>query len=321
MKKLIIWALIIGTLAYFGSKMLLHHKIESSVDSAIIALSPFASVSYDGVSSSLSGELTVDGIRVTIVGFNDEITIDRLGIDTPSFLSLLSIADIAENIQSPDDVIPEYFGFIAEGIHSKVDADYIEKLYGMRLQSLNVSDSEEAANKCSGKYGYSPTTLLGLGYTEQVVSLSTHFRRGNGQYVIDITTSTEDMWDFDAELILAGDMVSELSRGVRYRPRMKSMRLEYTDRSLNERVSKYCGQLGLSAAETVQAQLDSLHFFGEENGIEFDEYVVDPYTEFLNGKSAIVITAQPSEPISLNQIDLYKPSDVPALLDLKAEVY
>ena len=321
MKKLIIWAVVIGTAAYFGSKMLLHHKVESGVDSAILALSPFATVSYDGVSSTLSGELTIDGIRATINGFDDEITIDRLGIDTPSFLSLLSIVDIAENIHSPDDVIPEYFGFIVDGVHSKVEADYLKKLYDMRVQLLGAADAGEAAVECTGRYGYSPQALADLGYSEQVISLSAHFRRGHGNYVIDIATSTKDMWDFDAELTLAGDMVGEFSKGMRYRPRLSSMRLEYTDRSLNERVRKYCGRLGLSREETVQAQLDSLRFFGEENGIEFDEYVIEPYTEFLNGKSRLVITANPSEPISISQIDLYKPSDVPALLDLTAEVY
>jgi len=56
-------------------------------------------------------------------------------------------------------------------------------------------------------------------------------------------------------------------------------------------------------------------------GIEFDEYVVDPYTEFLGGKSRLVITAKPNEPVSISQIGLYKPSDVPALLDLSAEAF
>ena len=54
------------------------------------------------------------------------------------------------------------------------------------------------------------------------------------------------------------------------------------------------------------------------NGIEFDEYVLDPYKEFIGGKSTLVVTAKPNEPITISQIDLYKPSDVPALLNLEA---
>ncbi len=41
----------------------------------------------------------------------------------------------------------------------------------------------------------------------------------------------------------------------------------------------------------------------------------------LNGKSKLAVTAQPSEPVPINQIILYAPSDVPALLDLSAEAF
>ena len=60
-------------------------------------------------------------------------------------------------------------------------------------------------------------------------------------------------------------------------------------------------------------------YMGKMNGIEFDEYMIDPYQDFLRQGSSLVITAKPREPISLSQIKLYKPSDVPALLDLSAK--
>ena len=84
MKNLIIWAVILGTVGYGGSKFLLHHKVEKGVDMAVLFMSPFANVQYDGVSSTMTGELTIDGIRAQINGFKDEIYIERLGIDTPS---------------------------------------------------------------------------------------------------------------------------------------------------------------------------------------------------------------------------------------------
>ena len=99
------------------------------------------------------------------------------------------------------------------------------------------------------------------------------------------------------------------------------MRFEYEDRSLNKRVQRYCGQRGLTPEQTLQAQIAAFQFMGKQNGIVFDEYVMDPYKEFLGGKDSIVITARPTEPVSLTQIKLYNPSDVPALLDLTAEVY
>lgn len=321
MKKLIIWAIVLGAGAYFGSKMLLHHKVGEAVDTAFLMMSPYANIEYQGVSSTMSGELTIDGITLRIVGYDDEIHIDRIGIDTPSYFSLLNLTDISENIATPDEIIPESFGFIAEGLRVSVNSDYLKEIHRERLNALNESDIGAPAAECAGKYGYSPRALSSLGYTEQVASVSAHFKRGHGDYSIVIESDVENMWSLNGELTLAGDMVSEMSKGPRYRPRMKSMHIEYQDLSLNERVRKYCGSLGLSEEEVLQAQLDTLHFFGKENGIEFDEYVIEPYTEFLNGKSTLVITANPREPIAISQISLYKPSDVPALLDLSAEAF
>ncbi|MDJ0750857.1 MAG: hypothetical protein QNJ11_15330 [Woeseiaceae bacterium] len=319
MKNLIIWAIILGALGYGGSKLLLHHKVGRGVDQAILMVSPFVNIEYDGVSSTMGGQLTIDGVRAYMTGFDDEIYIDRLGIDTPSYFSLLGLADIRENIQSPDDVIPEYFGIVVEGVRMRVNADYFKKAYAASVADIDEADLQANAARCTGKYGFSPETLTRLGFSDQVVSITAHFRKGEGQYLVEMTSNVENMWDIDATMALAGDMLTELSKGTRYRPRMREMRIVFKDLSLRERVEKYCGQLGMSTDEIIAAQLEKLRYMGEVNGIEFDEYVIEPYTEFVKGKSTLVVTARPSEPVSLSQISLYKPSDVPALLDLSAE--
>lgn len=318
MKNLIISGVLLLVVAYFGAKWHLHGKVRDSVDSAVAMARPFADISYEGISSTLGGELTVDGVRARIGGFRDELYIERIGIDTPSFLSLLGLADLAKKAGSPGDVLPEHFGFLAEGVHMPVGADYFRTLYEKQLEAFGGKDSDDAAAECVGKYGFSPATLAALGYEEQVFSMWTTFRQDNSRYRLEIRSTALDMWDFDIEMTLVGDMVSELAKGAAYRPRMSALRIEYTDRSLKQRVSDYCGRRGLTDDEIVAAQLDAFRHIGATNGIEFDEYVLGPYLEFLDGKSSLVFTASPAEPVTLSQIGLYKPSDVPALLDLSA---
>ena len=321
MKNLIIGAVLLAAVGYGGSKLLLHNKVENSVDQAVLMMSPFVNVKYDGVSSTMGGELTVDTIEAQINDFSDPITIDRLGIDTPSYFSLLNLADMADNVGNPDDVIPEYFGFIAEGIRMRVDADYFRFMHTQLQNVVSETDVDEPAAVCTGKYGFSPATLEALGYSEQVVSVAAYFRREPSNYTVSVTSAVEDMWSINAEVTLAGNMIAELSQGPRARPRLSALRIEYVDESLNQRVADYCGRLGLSGEEIVAAQLDKLAQIGSSLGIEFDEYVIDPFTDFVGGKSRLVITAKPVEPISLSQIGLYKASDVPALLDLSAEAF
>jgi hypothetical protein len=212
----------------------------------------------------------------------------------------------------------EYFGFMVEGLRIPAGADYYKKLYKFALEARGVNDALDAAVECTGKYGFSPRALADLGYNEQVISSSITIHNQHGKYSFDMTMSMQDMWDIEGSLTLAGDMMSDLSMGRAYRPRLSSLEVAVTDRSLNKRVIDYCSRRGLSEKEIVQAQLDSFKFVGKEYGVEFDEYVLDPYMEYIGGKSTLVVTAKPNEPIAISQIDLYKPSDVPALLNLEA---
>lgn len=310
-----IWAIVLGTLGYGGAKLYMHHKVGSAMDNAVIMMSPYAKVEYEGVSSTLSGELTVDGVLVRMAGFRDELYIDRIGIDTPSFLTLLKLSDF---MTMKSDGMPDYLGFFFEGMRVPVNADYYQDLYDFMIDMRGVDDADQAAAECTGKYGFSPKALAALGYQDQVFSMSMFLRDDENKYSMDAEIGMENMWDMSANIALAGDMTAELSKGVMYRPRLRDMRIEFTDRSLRDRVVKYCGQRGLSPQEVRKAQVEAFKFVGEENGIEFDQYMLEPYLEFLEGKSTLVVTARPSEPVAFSQIDLYKPSDVPALLNLAA---
>ena len=301
--------------AYGGSKLYLHNEVSDAMDMAVLMVAPYADVDYRGVRSTLSGELTVEGVHVRIDGYGDDLYIDRIGIDTPSFLSLVALSDLTS--KGPD-AMPEYIGFLIEGLRIPVDADYFSDFYEFSLAMREAEDPENAAAACTGKYGFSPATLEALGYDEQIMSMYMTLRDEKTQYSIEMDVSMDDMWDVDADISFAGNMMAEFMKGMTYQPRLRNMHIEFTDQSLNQRVTKYCEELGLSPAETMRAQVDSFKFVGETNGIEFDQYIIDPYKEFLLGKSTLVFTAQPNNPVAFSQIDLYKPSDVPALLNLAA---
>ncbi|MDH3612352.1 MAG: hypothetical protein OEU90_15740 [Gammaproteobacteria bacterium] len=315
MKNFLIWAILVGGIGYGGAKLYLHKEVSDAMDMAVLMMSPYADVEYDGVGSTLSGELTVDGVRVRVDGFRDDLYIDRIGIDTPSFFSLLELSDLA-SMRSGG--MPDHIGFLIEGLRIPANADYYQELYDFSLEARGVADTSDAAVECTGRYGFSPKTLTALGYEDQVMSMSMTVHDDESRYSFDMTISMEDKWDMAASVALAGNLMTEMAKGPMYRPRLRDMRMEFTDRSLNQRVTKYCRQRGLSAEETLKAQIDTFKYAGESNGIEFDDYMLDPYKEFLLGKSTLVVTAKPSQPIAFSQIHLYKPSDVPALLNLAA---
>jgi len=315
MKNFIIWAILIGALGYGGAKFYLHSEVSDAMDMAVLMMSPYANVEYDGIGSTLSGELTVDGVRIRMDGYSDDLTIDRIGIDTPSFLSLISLSDLSS--MGPDGM-PEQIGFLVEGMRIPANADYYKDFYEFSLVARDAENADSAAAECTGRYGFSPAALSALGYEDQIMSMYMSIRDEDSRFSFDMQVRMDDMWDMDASVALAGNMVAEMMKGASSQPRLSNMHIEFTDRSLNGRVLKYCEQRGLTPVETMRAQIESFEFFGDLYGIEFDQYMIDPYKEFLAGKSTLVITAQPLHPVAFSQIDLYKPSDVPALLNLAA---
>ena len=143
MKNFFIWAILIAALGYGGAKFYLHSEVSDAMDMVVLMMSPYANVEYDGVGSTLSGELTVDGVRIRVDGYSDDLTIDRIGIDTPSFLSLISLSDLSS--KGPD-AMPEQIGFLVEGMRVPANADYYKDLYEY---SLVVRGAENESCRCT----------------------------------------------------------------------------------------------------------------------------------------------------------------------------
>jgi hypothetical protein len=126
------------------------------------------------------------------------------------------------------------------------------------------------------------------------------------------------MYDFDLTMTLSGLAdPTALARGAK--PLLVDAQLDYVDRSLNGRILAHCAEQQIGADEVIAAQVVEIETLARESGMELDAMLIEPYTQFLRGKQRITITSRPSRPVDLTQIGLYKPSDVPNLLNLTAE--
>lgn len=320
MKKLLIGVCLLGVVGYFGSKFYLHDKVSRNLDMVLVAARPYVDIEYKGVSSTLTGELSVDGITARFAGFQDPVHIQSVSIVTPGYFHLLSFVNLGGG--SPGDFeIPDALAVAFRGISVDVDADYMSAIYAAQRAQANTANAASPTAACGGNaYGFSGDMLDKLGYETLVVDAAAGYRQDDNRMVFDMSTHIEDMYDMT--FVMTFDSMpspQSIAMGT-FRPRLVSGRMEYVDRSLEDRVMKLCTETGqLSVDAVIDARVDALQAAAAKSGIEFDTYVIDPYVEFLNGKDTFIITAQPIEPVDLAHIGLYKPSDVPALLNLAAE--
>jgi hypothetical protein len=310
MRGALIWAVILGVGGYFGAKLYVQYKVARDLDAVLAQARPLADVEYDSVVATLSGELRVDGVSVRMAQYRDALTIDSVGLQTPGFLYLLGF-------DQRELEMPERLGVALEGIRVSADADFMRALES--LQAKAVARGElTAADECATSAGRTLATWKQLGYREVVADLRMGFRRQSGQLVMTFNADVEDMYEVGFELTLDGiSDPTQMARGAR--PMLVGGRIDYVDQSLNSRIMKYCTEQQVPTEDVIAAQLRELHAVARDNGMELDAMIVQPYTDFLLGKQRFTLIAQPPKPVDLTQLSLYKPSDVPNLLNLMAE--
>ena len=78
MKRFVVMAILVGVVGIAGAKAYVHHQVTTNLDRAILMVKPFADIQYDGVSSTLSGTLSVERISARIGTFSDRVEIDTI---------------------------------------------------------------------------------------------------------------------------------------------------------------------------------------------------------------------------------------------------
>lgn len=313
MRNLLVAIVLIGVGGYFGAKFYVQYKAAQDLDRVLVQARPFVDVEYESVVATLKGELRVEGITIHMPQYDDAINIESMSVRTPSFLFLLGFGGGAEDFEFPDRL-----GIEVTGLRGKVDADYMSVLKDAR--QLGVAEVElTAADHCASTYGLTPEALKRLGYYEVDVDFNAAFHRSGGdELTLDIGTHVADMYAFDITATFSGLAdPTALARGAR--PLLVSARLDYIDHSLNTRILKHCAEQQVTAEDVIAAQLREIQAVARETGMELDAMIIQPYTDFLLGKERFTITAEPARPVDLTRISLYKPSDVPNLLNLTAE--
>ena len=313
--RLLLLVVVLAVGGFFGAKFYIQHKAERDLNSMLAQVRPFADVTHGGVTASMNGELSVQDVSVRFPQFDDPLRIDAVTLETPGFFFLLGFGGNDQDFE-----MPERFGVELRGLRAATDADYLQTLDELGRAQRGKPDLTQA-EMCKSADGLTPAALKSVGYSELVMDLRFAFRRADRDLELEFALHTDDMYDVDFTAKLA-DLADPSALVSGTRPKLIEARMDYVDRSFHSRLMKHCTEVhGVSVDEMIAAQLAELQTVARDNGMELDSMILEPYTEFISGKQRFTITAQPPRPIDLTQLGLYKPSDVPNLLNLMAEAH
>lgn len=314
-RNLAIALVLLAGLGYLGVKGYIHYQVTSALDRTIAKAGPFAVVEYGGVSSSLSGSVSVED--VTVRAFNDEVRMAAVELHTPNLLYVLSMVSDLEQGEPPEslevrvrDVSLDLNGSLMSFLDSALRAK------APRLPARN--------NPCGGRVVFGPAQWREMGYSRLVSDLRMRVDTDDSEAGLGfaVQATTEDMGSLSVDVRVSG--VQPSLRGA---PRaqdalLKRLEVVYRDASYTRRLVEYCARVADTDAEGYVRSVVGAddRYFMHTWGVVPGENLRAAYGRFLREPSEIRVLAQPDSPVQLATLHLYSPDDMVALLDLQVAV-
>ena len=311
--------LVIAGLAYGGIKAYMYYSLKSEMDQLARQFSLFGQLEYGGLSTSLAGSLSVHDLSLRVHGMDDEVRVKTIRYQTPNLWYLLQ-----DSKQFEKGRIPERLSLGIEGLTLDLFGEFTDRLeeviseLNFQLQGVNPL--------CGGRLFFGPSELRDMGYEEISGDLHIGYRfdAPNAQIIVDITSSTRDMAAVSMQGIIDGisdtSFMSLIQAGSQ--PRLRGVTINYTDQSYTRRQVEYCAGLSkLQPNEYIEAETNQQPvYYGYLWGIVPGPGLRQAYRTFLSNPGQINLSFDLPESVNPDTVDLFKPEDIPGLLNLQLSV-
>ncbi len=307
--------LILGA-AYGGLKLYLHHRYSTALDAAIQEASPFVGIRYQGLSTTLGGEVSVEGITITPhAEFTDQVRIEAVRVVTSGLQDLMNIEESVERGE-----IPQKLRLVVEGLEVPMDGFTMSHLDGS-TDAVNSRIAEHVSPGCGDIQHIGPRYYPELGYQRVIsdFSLGYEFDESRGAMDIDLHGAMRGMAAVSVHTVVTGFASPSVQAALMSEPPSPSlMEITYRDESFTDRVTKFCAA---RSGQTVEAYIDretrrDADYYALTWGIIPSPGLLDAYRKFLESPGEIRMVMDPGSAIDARSLGAYRPEDLPALLGL-----
>lgn len=312
MKKILL-LLVLVAVVIGGIKGFIYYQVTSQLDDAIATLSPFARISYEGVSSDLQGGVSVQGVKVKAYGNDLALDIDEVQVKFPDIQTLLFIGDDLKKQKPPESMSLSLN-------HMRMDLQSL-KPYMTQLQSQNPQSFQDYHLLGCGELATAdPLTVfqkLGYSQLDSSVRMSYRWDRISKNFTVKSEARWHDMSGSEA-IIDLGDIATLSAAAMISEPELKRISISFEDEGYNKRLVDYCAaNQGISGEEFITLHMAMLRAALTEQGIQLGENLFEVYRYYLNSEGPLKLQMFPGSFQQLARLDMFKPSDLPALLGLE----
>lgn len=321
MKKLLLALPVAAAIGYGGTKFLVQYRTAESVDRMIATASPFARISYDSVATTMNGELSITDVSVIPAGYEDALQIGSVGIKLSSFMDLLLL-----DRMGPGEPFPEQFEMFVDDVLVDTQHDYMAEIFRQMARdaasahggSIPTREADPQGH-CVNRYGVSARDMDELDLDVIEFSVRVGLRQLVDEFAFDTTLDIEDFQTVAITARFEGS-IDDLERGRITRPELTGFELISEDHSAMQRSLARCEALGVDRDAAKELMVADVLSDLEEVGFVADERLIEPLRAGIEAEHTwFRVSGTPSGPVDLTRLDLYKPSDLPALLGVDLE--
>jgi hypothetical protein len=309
MSKLIKWGLLAILAVAILVKVSLWLSVRSIMDDAIAQMSPFATLSYQGITSSFDGRVGVEGIEIQVSMFNDELHIAQAELKFKGLMDLLSFKE-----RLAEGKFPEQMAVNLKGVALDVHGPFMEMIHRQPEQpDLGTALTSVA---CGSSRYIGVDELLEIGYRtlETDAQFSYLFQPGAQTLTFNLTADTRDMAEYRLSLSMAN--MSEKPGDLRVNPpRVSSVTLEVNDNQYRRKVNSYCaGKLGQAEEAYLQTSIEHLDRSLRSQRIALDPALLESLKAYYKDPQALRVELTPSEGMTWDGLQFFEAKDVVAML-------
>lgn len=317
MPRKVLLVLVVPIAVFLAMKLYLHHRVAKTVDMMLQPAQMVAKVEYESITSSIGGKIGVTGIVVTPYSVDDQIRVDEVAVKFPSFWYLWNLEERLESKQPP-----ESFRVSVSGIEIATRGAIAKQLESAAF--ANASSAELAAyENCVTRVTKLPTQWSLLGYDKLVSSV--HFGYAfdptEGELVLDVSIEQQGAAQMGGEIAVPLESFDVMSvTAALSDPTLLWGKMHLRDLGYVEKIFDYCDGTGTERDETTELLVAELTDVFGVLPLTPNEQMLEAYAGYVAGADELTLTMNPYEPKKLSYLTLYAPEDVPALLNIRAQI-
>ncbi len=311
LKTVVLVPIVAALVGYGALKGLLYYRVQTDLKRVSDMAAPFAEISYDGIETSLKGQVAVTGLRVIPAGAPLDIGVDRIELSGQGIEFLLGVIT-GFDPQKP----PEQLQLSLQRLRAPLGDEY--------QGGWSLGERGKKPPRCSLGGLLSQRHLQELGYQQLVADLRIRYRLtpASGELSMNMDMVQYGVSSLGMEAQMSGVRnPAMLALGVP--PSLKSTRLTFRmDKDYLERAVGFCaeqeGETKAAYVERLFAQQDN--YFAANLGFVPGSGIRHALRQMLAEGAQIELEANPNAELNPAVMSVYKPQQLVDLLGLELYV-